>query len=421
LAVAIAVSFSACGGKKRQQRSGDAAPVEPISAPNLPDGGTSKGIKADEVEPNDGDDVAMVLPLGATIHGRIEPETDVDYYRIEVTAAGALSADLSAVDGVDLTLELLDSSGTSLAKSDRGTVKTREGFSNFGVTPGRYSVVVRGKKVVAKGKPKKPPVAAPVLPYDLTVNVSAPPANAEREPDDDRGTANDLIVGVAASGYIGWTNDVDVWKLSVETLSAKNSVDIEIGAVEGVAFTLEVADGVGQVLVTRKAPKGAGLVMRGLVPVLPAGAPPFHYLTIKGSPSNPESPYSLRVLAKPTENDAEAEPNDTPEKAMPVPADRTVVHAQWSPGDVDCFAIAPDPAARTITVVIETPQEADLSAELIVDGKTVSKSELKGKGTHEKVTGPVPANGHAVVRVRGADGGGEGQYDVKVSEGPAAP
>lgn len=389
--------------------------------PNLSDGGAG-GTKSDEVEPNDGDDVAMPLALGATIHGRIEPDTDVDYYRIDVPSSGALAIEVSAVESTDLTLELLDSSGSALAKSDRGTVKTREGIANFGVSAGRYTAVVRGKKLVVKtGKKGRgaPPAPVPVLPYDITAQLATPAANAEHEPDDDRGTANDLIAGDPVTGFIGWSGDTDVWKLSVEALSAKNSLDVEIGVVENVAFTLEVADGVGQVLVTRKAPKGAGLALRGLVPALPAGAPPFHYLTIRATPSNPETPYTLRVLGKNPDPDSEVEPNDTIEKPMAIPTDRTVVHAQWSPGDLDCFAVATDPAARTIEFLIETPSEADLSAELVVDGKLVSKSELKGKGVAEKVSGLVPANGHAVVRIRGSDAGGEGTYDVKVAEGPA--
>jgi len=417
LALALVV-LGACGSKKRQKRTGDAAPVEPISTPNLPDGASGKGVSADELEPNDNDDVAMQLPLGGSIHARIDPETDADFYRIDVAAAGVLAVELAAVEQTDLTLELHDATGNLLVKSDRGAAKTKEGIPNFSVTPGRYTVVVRGKKILIKGKPpKKPP---PVLPYDITAQVTAQPANAEREPDDDRGTANDLIVGDPATGYVGWMGDTDVWKLSVETLSAKNAIEIEIGAVENVAFTLELADGVGHVLLTRKAPRGAGLVLRRLVPNVPAGAPPFHYLTIKGTPSNPESPYSLRVIAKNPEPDDEIEPNDVAEKAMAIPSDRTVVNGHWSPGDIDCYAIAPDPAARTIEVLVETPQEADFAAELVVDGKVVGKSDAKGKGTVEKVTGPVPANARAIVKIRGADAGNEGTYEIKVTEGPAA-
>ena len=51
---------------------------------------------------------------------------------------------------------------------------------------------------------------------------------------------------------------------------------------------------------------------------------------------------------------------------MPFPADRTVVHATWTPGDVDCFALAPSVAARPLEITIDTPAEVDLGVELLV-------------------------------------------------------
>ncbi|MGN6110354.1 MAG: hypothetical protein ACTHU0_34945 [Kofleriaceae bacterium] len=435
----VAAAAAGCGGKKRQKRTGDAAPVEVITEPNLSGGSAAGGAtESDEKEPNDEPDTATALAPGSTVRGRIEPDTDVDHYRIEVAQAGALVVSVTAVEGVDLSLEILDPSGAVVARSDRGGARTVEGVPNLGVTPGRYVAVVRKKPApkkpvkAAKGKGKgKQAVAAaeeaqPVAPagsapvYHITAQLAAPATGFEREPDDDRGTANDLLAGDTASGYIGWTGDVDVWKLSVETLSDKNELTIELGAVENVAFTLEIADGVGQTLLTRKVPKQTPLVVRSLVPVVPAGAPPFHYLTIKADRSNPESPYQLKVTAGlPKGTDPEVEPNDTIEHPMAIPADRTVVNAVWSPGDVDCFAIPVDPNPRTIEVSIGTPESADLDAELLVDGKVIATSAQKGKGIPEKVTGAVPAGAQAVVRVRGAERSAEGEYEVSVHEGPA--
>jgi hypothetical protein len=434
IGVALALFlFAACSGNKKQKRSFDAAAVEVVTATS--DGGTAPA-PTDEVEPNDGEDTATPLGLAATTGGRIEPDADVDNYKLTVATAGALNVELSAVDGMDLSLEIADAGGTTLAKSDRGGVHVKEGVPNLGVTPGVYRVIVRAKKLPAS-KPKAPPKkgkkgaptpaaepaaaptpgSAPV--YELTANVGTVVGNLEKEPDDDNGTAMDLIVGDAASGYVGWQGDGDVWKLSVETLSKTNAIDIEISAVEGIALTAELTDGVGQPLVTRKGPRGAPLVIRGLVPVVADGGPPFHYLLIKADKSNPETAYQLKVTAKVPNPDAEIEPDDTLEKAMPIPEDRTVVHATWTPGDVDFFAVAPDENARTLDISIDTPDAADLDAELFVDGKSVAKSEHPGKGVVEKVSAPVPANSHAVVKVRGTDASAESAYDVSVAEGAA--
>ena len=428
--VVVAIAACSCGDKK-QKRAGDAAPVEIVQQPTGTDAGAAGAATGDEVEPNDGEDVATQLPLGTTLRGRIEPETDADFYKLEVKDPGALSVEIKEVDGMDLTLEILDSGGTSIAKSDRGGVKVREGVPNLGVTPGRYTLVVRAKKPPATkpGKPGKgkkvaaPAAAAPVATpiYEITAKVASPAANAEREPDDDRGTANDLIVGDTATGFIGWSGDADVWKLSVEALSAKNVVDVEVSAVEGVALSLELADGIGHSLLVRKAPRGAALIVRGLVPVVPAGAPPFHYLTIKGDRSNHETAYQLRVTEKVPGGDAEAEPNDTPDRAMAWPSERTVVHGAWSPGDVDCYQLPVEQAARTVEITIDPPGEADLSAEVIIDGKVVGKGERPGKGAQEKISVPVPAGVTAVLKVKGTDSSAEGGYDVTLADGPAAP
>jgi hypothetical protein len=429
LAVVTAVG-GGCGNKDRQKRAEDAgSAVVVVTAPVLSDAGNS--ATTDEVEPNDTEDVATPLTLGGSVRGRIEPETDVDHYRIEITEAGALALELTAVEGVDLVLELEDAGGTLIARSDRGAARIKEGLPNAAVAPGRYLAVVKSKKVVVpvkKGARRKKGATVdagvatgPAPVYEITAKLAAPVANAEREPNDDRGTAHDLIVGDTVTGFVGWAGDADVWKLSVEMLSEKNAIDVDISAVEGVVLSAEIADGIGQPLAVRKGPRGGPLALRGLVPAVPEGAPPFHYLTIRGDKSNHETAYQLRVAAKVPGPDAELEPNDALDKAMPVLADRTVVHATWTPGDVDCFVLAADPAVRTIEVTIDTPNEADLSVELLVDGKIIAKSEHVGKGAAERVTGPIPAGAQPVVRVRGTDASAEGAYDVQISEGPAAP
>jgi len=412
----ILVAIAACGSKKRQQRTSDAAPVEPITAPATGDASAARVGTADEVEPNDTQDTAMELAPGSSIHGRVDPvDTDIDSFRIEIAEAGVLALEIGAVAQTDLVLELHDAGGLVVARSDRLLPNIKEGIPNFAVTKGRYTAVVKGRKVLVRGKPLKP--APPILPYDLSAQLVKPATNAEREPNDDRGTANDLIVGDGVTGWVGWTADADVWKLSIEALSAKNTLDIEIGAVETVALTFELADAVGKPLLVRKGARGGGLNVRGLRLDVPDGAPPFHYLTVKGAPTNPDTAYSLRAVPKNLENDAEVEPNDTIDKPMAIPDDRTVVNAQWSPGDIDCFAVAPEAGNRNLEITVEVPGEADLSAELVVDGKVIAKGETKGKGVAEKLKGAVPANAKAIIRVHGSDSGGEGSYEIKVVEG----
>ncbi len=184
----------------------------------------------------------------------------------------------------------------------------------------------------------------------------------------------------------------------------------------GVTLTVELSDGIGHPVLVRKGPRGVNVIARRIVPTVPAGSPPYHYVTIKGDRSNPEATYRLTAKEVPAITDSEVEPNDTLDKPYPIPADRTRVDAAWSAGDVDCFLIAPDPAARTLEISINTPGEADLSAELHVDGKLVTKSDAPSKGAAEKLTAAVPANAKVVVRIKGTDVAGEGVYELTVAE-----
>jgi hypothetical protein len=420
--VAIA-ACAACGKTPTHKRTGDASPVEVVTTPALPDAGVHGGT-SDEIEPNDGDDVATTLALGATVHGTIDPPGDVDHYRIDVAKAGSISVMVEGHDALDVVLEIEDASGQVIARSDRGGARVREGVPNLGVAAGRYTAVVQAKKLPpARKKPGKrgAPPPEPALPaggpYEITASLVTPAPGAEHEPDDDRGEANDLIAGDTGSGTIGWTGDVDVWKVSVEALSAKNALDVELSAVDGVALAVELADGVGQPITTRKGPRGGPLVVRGFVPVVPAGAPPFHYITVKGDRSNPETAYQIRVTAKVIAPDAETEPNDTPETAMAFPSDRKSLHAHWSTGDIDCFSLPPEDVARTLELSIDTPNELDLGIDVLIEGKVTAKVDHPGKGAAEKLTATVPAGAHAVIRVHGSDSAGDTTYELVVNDG----
>jgi len=433
--VALLVGVVGCrgGDSKKTRRTGSAAPVEMITAADVGDGGAAGGAggaSTDEIEPNDGEDVATPFALGGVARGAIDPESDADFYRLDVDKTGVLQVTVSGVEGVDLSLELLDATGTSLGKSDRGGVRVREGIPNAGVTPGRYTLVVRqvpkkkprpvkppkGKKGAPAPAPEPVAAAAPV--YEVAAQLVTPPAGAERETDDDRGTANDLIVADNATGYIGWSGDRDVWKLSVETLSDKNALDIAVSAVEGVALEMEIADGIGASLASRKAPRGQALTLKSMLPVVAEGAPPFYYVTIKGDRSNPETAYTVHATASVLGPDPELEPNDNPDRPQRIAADRTVVHASWTPGDVDCFALAASDAERTVDFTVDTPGDIDPALEVLLGGKCVATGNKGRKGPQEKVTALVPAAGTLVLRVRNPDANAttEATYDVTVME-----
>ncbi|HEY5928571.1 MAG TPA: hypothetical protein VIV11_43085 [Kofleriaceae bacterium] len=427
--VALVTLAAACrGGGTKTKRTGSAAPVEVITEPQLLDAGRGPGPNADEIEPNDGDEVATPMSIGGTARGKIEPENDVDFYHLTIDRPGALTVALAGVEGMDLALELTDSAGTTIAKSDRGAARIKEGLPNVGVLVGRYTLVVRQvkKKPAKTAKNKKAPPAEPAAPvavpvYELSTLLADPAKGSEREPDDDRGTSNDLIVADNATGFIGWSGDRDVWKLSIETLSDRNLLDVHVSAIEGIALELEISDGLGVALATRKAPKGAPLVMRGLLPVVAPGSPPFHYLTLRADKSNPETAYTLHATARVAGTDEEIEPNDLVDKPHLMPTDRTVVRATWSPGDIDCFALAPAGTARQIDVSVDTPAEINLDVELLIDGKSIAIANKGGKGVVEKLAGIAPPNTRPVIKIRNPDANANAdvKYSVSIQESTA--
>lgn len=417
---AAAVVLAACGsGSDNKVHRGSAAPVELVPDPVRTDAsaGSAGDTTGSEVEPNDALDVATPLAFGPLVGGTLDPaDTDADTYRIDVAQPGALAVSVSPADG-DLVVDIADSTGAVLAHSDRG--KARAGVPNLGVGAGATYVTVRARP---RAKPKKgQPPLKPLAPihYKLSAELSPFAAGAEREPDDDRATANDLLLADKVSGFIGWDGDADVWKLSVDTLATgKDVIDVDVSKVDGVALELEIADGTGQPIATRKAPRGTPASIYNLVPVVPQGGSPYHYITIRGDRSNPLAPYELSVKVHPLDPDAEVEPDDSLEHPFAVPAERSVVHATWTPGDVDCFELATGPLVHTVDVAIDTPKDLDLSIDVLADGKVIAKSEHPGRGAAEHVTAKIPKSARTIIRVRGGDNAvtATGAYDLLIKD-----
>jgi hypothetical protein len=161
--------------------------------------------------------------------------------------------------------------------------------------------------------------------------------------------------------------------------------------------------------------------VQSLLPVVPDGAPPFYYLTVRGDRSNPETSYTLHATARVLGPDPELEPNDIADNAQVIAADRTVVHASWTPGDIDCFALPTADSERTVEFTVDTPGDLDLAAEAFIDGKSVATANKGTKGVPEKVAALVPAGATVVVRVKSVDAAAAvtATYDVSVAESSA--
>lgn len=470
--LALSGAIGCKGGSKgdRMRRASDASPVE-VMEPG--EEGRRKAAVA-EREPNDRAAEANALPLEAVGRGRFESPGDVDRYRVTVDKPGALTVTVSGLAAVDLVVELRDSGDAVVARSDRGGAKSSEGIGGYPATAGSYDVVVRAfeKPVKAtKAKPKKgakagaaagsgsaaaagasgaagsgsgaPPVvvvtAEPSEEYEVIATwAEAGGAGRELEPNPDAGTASDLAVGETVSGFIGWSGDVDAWKVSTEVLAATNALDVEVTGVEGVALTLEIRDGMSRPQATRKGGRGQPVAIHGYLPRSAPGAPPILFVVVSGDRSHPQLEYQLEAAPREIRATDELEPNDRPDIAQPFsPAGATdatpdgeggavtdaeavtVLHARWDAGDVDCFALPQAAVRRRLEVAVSAAEKTNLAVELLVGDKVVASSD-EAMGKLEHVAAEVPAGARAVVRIKGAAKPGEGgAYDVSWSE--AAP
>lgn len=455
LACALA-AMSACKGGSRAdriRRTSDTAPVQVVTAG---EGTTRPRSNVAEREPNDQAAQANDLALEALARGRIEAPSDTDRYRVTLAKAGMLTVTVTGVPLVDLVLELRDArTDAVLARSDRGGAKVDEGVGAFAVAAGAYDVVVRAfVKAPAKPKgkagkrkaaePTEPPASAsppgspagypagyPSEDYELTASLVEPAPGNELEPNYDSGTASDLTIGDRAAGLVGWAGDVDVWKLSTEVLAANNALDVELSGVDGVALQLELRDGLGRTVASRKAGKGQPLAVHGYAPGEQDGAPPFLYVVISGDRSHPQQAYQLTATAREAGAEDEREGNDGPQLAQSLGEEGARLHATWDQGDVDCFAVPVADDARRVEVTVEPAEPApgavggptNLVLEVLVADKVVASSDEPG-GKAERALAEVPAGKRAVVRVKGASKpGAHGRYDVSwaQAEGDAMP
>jgi hypothetical protein len=319
LGLAVGASAGCKGDSKRKLGLATRDGGPPVVVVDEPVEGGAIGPLQRETEPNDERDRAAAVPVPGGVEGSFERPDDIDFYRIEAGAERRVAVRLAAADegGVDLVLELYDGDGKLLVRSDRGPAGALEGLPNYALARGAaYHVSVSQFVKKGKGKKKKADKAAAAGPagYQLTFEVITPGADDEVEPNQDPASAREVLLDQEKTGFLGWTDDQDVWKLSLAGFSGGYGLDLAIDGIDGVALEANIAAPDGRVLVERKGQRDRGLSIRGLLPQ--AGAQ-FYLARISGSRSNPEQGYRIRSRSRALSETDEAEPNDDVERATP--------------------------------------------------------------------------------------------------------
>jgi hypothetical protein len=392
-----------CRERRRPIQRGDAGPAVVLIDPRAPVQHPAMPL-VDEREPDDELASAQPLEPGKGVRGTLaaprqvgkKSVADVDIYSW-VEPAGASDAGfaearltLSAIPGVDVTLEALDGDGKRLMVANDNGAGQGEVIANLAVEPGHtYYARVRG--VAAPG------VALPSPPYQLTVERAAAPPGGEREPNDDAAHATQLAPG-EASGLYGRRRDEDWLRLPLDAVPSGSDaiLRLELEPVDGVTAQLRVLSGTELMASARC--RGEELRMRNVGVRAAADA----LLALRAADGvNLDARWLLKIGIEPPLDGAEREPNDLPGTANPLALEAagqaSVAGFLW-PGDADLFR-AGGAAETLVQAELEGVERVDLKLERVdASGRSLVRTDEGGVGKGEWLP-PWPLGAAAIYRV----------------------
>jgi hypothetical protein len=198
-------------------------------------------VPSEESEPNNEPAQANPLASGKPVRGQIgkrlnREQSDRDFYRIphgqRPDEARTISAKVSGIPNMDLTLELYDAKGQRIAHGDGSGPGGPEALPNVHVDGQEYFVCVR--EVWVSGRP---PTENVTDQYVLQVDWAPVSKSEEVEPNDSAETATPLPIGGSRRGFLGRRGDVDHYRLSG---TAGGTVTIEVSGVPGTTLRLRL-------------------------------------------------------------------------------------------------------------------------------------------------------------------------------------
>jgi hypothetical protein len=245
-----------------------------------------------ETEPNHDALAPTVLPGPGRVTGFVDRAGDLDRYELEVKEPSALHATLEPPLDGRLSLELAGSDQTSLGRSAGADPGQAEVLRGFGVTPGRWQLLVRGRGGF------KDPTRAYALGIELT-----PAGRAELEPNDkaDAPSVSALVAGEKRQGWIPNKGDQDWWRLEVPLLDPSGApaegriVTLRLEPPAGMAMRASLLGAGGQVLAQLENAARESTFTHLLAPGV------YHVLITAQDPARfePATAYELELLPTP--------------------------------------------------------------------------------------------------------------------------
>lgn len=342
----------------------------------IPDGGDlpceTGGVTA-EVEPNDRPSQAGRLSPGVAVRGKLTPETDEDWYVLNVCGKSLLDItltmqgpatpppDAGAPFGtpVDPRVDVIGADGTTLLNF----AQNRNGSAG----PTSISVVVLAEaagpvylRVTDVGSDGKDDSSQ----YALTV-TTAPVPDADREPDGNKGgaisatLAHPLVENVIQTAYLASTRDEDWYKITVPGLRLVDVVVTDspaVGTPLGYRVRLLGPDTVTELARIEARPPGPTASTNLRLRAQTQGAGDYYaVVSDTGEASDRTRPYRIFYTLG-TVPDADVEPNDTPAQARPLTAGTPVVANIATPTDEDWYKVTVTSAeARILRAELTLP------------------------------------------------------------------
>lgn len=258
---------------------------------------------------------ALDLAPDKTVSGEISGDSPV-YFRIRLSEPQMLRAELSAVRGIDTSLAVLDANqGVIMAADDNGSSLPEEIFPVF-LGAGEFHIRLSGK-------------GSENSTFTFFYRLFKPPADVEREPNNNPETAN-VLGGDHAVGFYGpeFTQQNGIRKYEQDCFSKelsgdqKNALALQLTGVDGIRGYVAVFDAAGKQLIAAEATEPGSAITAGPV-ALPASGKFFICVAARKIPDKASKDYyELKLnLAEATQL-TELEPNNTEKTANTITADR---------------------------------------------------------------------------------------------------
>ncbi|MBW1811174.1 MAG: hypothetical protein JRJ87_23485 [Deltaproteobacteria bacterium] len=257
-----------------------------------------------EREPNNSAKEAFLVLDGQKIRGYLGAPSDIDWYKIEVERPSLLSAELSALDRVDLRLSVVDpekkeaKKGFALVRIDYGKVNEAEVLTNCALKAGENYVRIEGSWKQVDGKWVRDFVNLDET-YTLTLNLRTDEGKEEREPNPEAAKATTINPGDTLRGTLHPKNDIDMFKLDLSGQDGPRDTIIECTGIPKLNISIKLlgpekeADGKPKMIASSS--KGKGDAKEQMQKELMPGE---YFIIVRGSPrdeSNKRDQYLLTV------------------------------------------------------------------------------------------------------------------------------